>query len=299
MDTWRCLAALNNAESSFGRDHGPGSGVLSGSNYTGAWGPRQIGTGGAATDGRDEYKAQVPANVQGGAERCRKRNSAQIRQHDQASQVLGWSGTRVVGHDRGDTWTMQSAGRATVPGSERSLDPVHRRVSDVDGGQQIEVTVYVRGRAAPDWVDDGATRSRAERRVLSREEWVDVHGADDADLNAIVEFARNSSLEAVSVDSARRAVVLRGTVDAVTGAFEAGLLGLFEHPSGVQYRGRQGPLTVPAELDGIVTGVFGIDDRPQAQPRIRFAVEPGTSIVRCRSARPTVSRLARPAWARR
>ncbi len=135
----------------------------------------------------------------------------------------------------------------------------------------------MRGRAAPDWVGDGATRSRAERRVLSRDEWVDVHGADDADLNAIVEFARNSGLEAVSVDSARRAVVLRGTVDAVTGAFEAGLLGLFEHPSGVQYRGRQGPLTVPAELDGIVTGVFGIDDRPQAQPRIRFAVEPGTS----------------------
>jgi kumamolisin len=172
---------------------------------------------------------------------------------------------------------MQAASRATVPGSERSLDPAHRRVGDVDAGQQIEVTVYVRGRAATDWADGDATRSPAERRVLSRAEWAEAHGAEDADLNAVVKFARNNGLDPVSVDSARRAVTVRGTVDAVAGAFEAGELGLFEHPSGVRYRGRQGPLTVPSELAGIVTGVFGIDDRPQAQPRIRFAVEPATS----------------------
>ena len=172
---------------------------------------------------------------------------------------------------------MQTAGRVVVPGSERSLDPAHRRVSDVDGGQLIEVSVYVRGRAVPDWVDDEARRSPAGRRVLSHEEWVDAHGADDADVNAVVEFARDRGLEAVSVDAARRAVILRGTVDVVAGAFEAGVRGLFEHPSGVRYRGRQGPLTVPADLGGIVSGVFGIDDRPQAQPRIRFAAEPATS----------------------
>ncbi len=172
---------------------------------------------------------------------------------------------------------MQSAGRAIVPGSERSLDPGHRRVSDVDGGQQIEVTVYVRGRAAPDWVDEEAARSPDERRVLSREEWAGAHGADDADLNAVVEFARDNGLDPVSVDSARCVVILGGTVDAAAGAFEAGELGLFEHPSGVRYRGRQGHLTVPAGLDGLVTGVFGIDDRPQAQPRIRFAAEPARS----------------------
>jgi kumamolisin len=172
---------------------------------------------------------------------------------------------------------MQSAGRVIVPGSARSLDPTHRRVGDVDGGQQIDVTVYVRGRGASDWVDEQATLSPAERRVLSRDEWSDAHGADSADLNAVVEFARDSGLASVSVDSARRAVIVRGSVDVVIGAFEANVLGLFEHPSGVQYRGRQGPLTVPSVLDGLVTGVFGIDNRPQAQPQIRFAAEPGTS----------------------
>ena len=172
---------------------------------------------------------------------------------------------------------MQAAGRVTVPGSERTLDPAHRRLSDVDGGQQIEVTVYVRARAAPDWVDEAATRSPAQRRILSRDEWADAHGADDADLNAVAEFAHDNGLDSVSVESARRAVILRGSVDSVTAAFEADLLGLFEHPTGVHYRGRQGGLTVPTDLDGIVTGVFGIDDRPQAQPRIRFATEPAAS----------------------
>ena len=69
----------------------------------------------------------------------------------------------------------------------------------------------------------------------------------------------------------RRAIRLRGTADAIGGAFEAQLKGIYEHPSGVRYRGREGTLTIPVELDGVVTSVLGIDDRPQARPKIRFA----------------------------
>jgi hypothetical protein len=65
---WAYLAALNYAESSFGTDNGPGTGVLSGSNYAGAAGPMQIGIGGAASDSWDEYKGQIPANLPGGAQ---------------------------------------------------------------------------------------------------------------------------------------------------------------------------------------------------------------------------------------
>jgi kumamolisin len=134
------------------------------------------------------------------------------------------------------------ADRKTVPGSERRLEPTHPRVGDVDGSAEIEVTVYVRG-------------PRAE----------------DDDLGAVAEFADEHGLEVVSSERPRRAVRLRGTVDTIGVAFEAQLQGMFEHPSGVRYRGRQGPLTVPAQLDGVITSVLGIDNRPQAQPRIRFA----------------------------
>jgi hypothetical protein len=65
---WAYLAALNDAESSFGTDNGPGTGVLSDSNYAGAAGPMQIGIGGAAGDSWDQYKSQVPPGLPGGAD---------------------------------------------------------------------------------------------------------------------------------------------------------------------------------------------------------------------------------------
>jgi peptidoglycan DL-endopeptidase CwlO len=64
-DGWAYLAALNYAESSFGADNGPGTGVLSASNYAGAAGPMQIGIGGAATDNWSTIIGQIPPNLPG------------------------------------------------------------------------------------------------------------------------------------------------------------------------------------------------------------------------------------------
>ena len=36
---------------------------------------------------------------------------------------------------------------------------------------------------------------------------------------------------------------------------------------GNTYHVRSGPLTIPAELDGIITAVLGLDDRPQTDPK--------------------------------
>jgi hypothetical protein len=65
-DGWAYLAALNNAESTFGTNNAPGTGVLSGSNSAGAAGPMQIGIGGAATDNWDTIVAEIPAGLPGG-----------------------------------------------------------------------------------------------------------------------------------------------------------------------------------------------------------------------------------------
>jgi hypothetical protein len=67
-DGWAYLAALNNAESTFGTNNGPGTGVLSGSNSAGAAGPMQIGIGGAATDNWDTIIAEIPAGLSGGTQ---------------------------------------------------------------------------------------------------------------------------------------------------------------------------------------------------------------------------------------
>ncbi len=164
---------------------------------------------------------------------------------------------------------MAPAERVQIPGSEREFEPQHERVGEADANKQIEVTVYLRAQGTLDWVDDEARRLPADRRSITREELAKGYAAREADIEAVRGFARDNGLEVTDVDPARRMVKLRGTVDAASKAFGAQELGLFEHPAAGAYRARRGPLTVPRDLDGVVIGVFGIDERPQAQPQLR------------------------------
>jgi kumamolisin len=164
------------------------------------------------------------------------------------------------------------SGRTEIPGSTRKVNPTHSRVGDVDPDAQVYVSVYVRPRATLDWVDDAAGRPPGERRYASREEWADKHGADPADLQKVQSFADQAGLTVVNADPARSKVTLRGTAAQVSGAFGAQFEGMYRAADDADpYRARTGPLTVPAELADVVTGVFGIDDRPQAHPHLRRA----------------------------
>jgi len=58
--------------------------------------------------------------------------------------------------------------------------------------------------------------------------------------------------------------VLSGDAQSMSAAFGV-TLKQFEHDGGT-YRGRTGSISVPADLAGIVEGVFGLDNRPQAEP---------------------------------
>src|SRR5262249_7856799 len=77
------------------------------------------------------------------------------------------------------------------------------------------------------------------------------------DIQAVEAFAAAHNLEVVN--RSMRSVRLRGKIGDVARAFNVDL-GVWEQPEG-QYRGRTGPISVPAELSGIITGVFGLDNR--------------------------------------
>ncbi|HLH65008.1 MAG TPA: S53 family peptidase [Solirubrobacteraceae bacterium] len=165
---------------------------------------------------------------------------------------------------------MQSAQRVAIAGSERSLDPRHRRVRDADPGEPVALTVYLRPRAPADWVDRQALAAPARRRRRDRRQWADEHGALAADAEAVGAFARRAGLRVGAVDLARRTVELHGPLRAAAQAFGARIEGVYEAAPGARrYRARSGALTIPAALDGIVVGVFGLDDRPQARPLLR------------------------------
>jgi kumamolisin len=169
------------------------------------------------------------------------------------------------------------ADRVEIPGSERIADPRHERIGAVDQDKPIEVTVYLRPSGSLDWVDQETGQAPAERRTMSREELAEATGASDDDIAAVRSFAGEHGLEVTAVDQGRRAMTLRGTVQAVANAFGAQGLQLFEHPTEGKYRGRSGSLTVPTQLGGVITGVFGIDERPQARAHLRPSVAPNQS----------------------
>ena len=168
-----------------------------------------------------------------------------------------------------------------VPGSDRSALPGAWAVGVPHPKERIEVTVYVRPRT-------GITNFRhllaveklgaiplPKRRHMTREEFAAYYGADPRDLGRIEEFALGHGLTVTEVSVPKRSVVLAGTIAAFCHAFGVSLAS-YEYWGGT-YRGRVGPVRIPAELADIVQGVFGLDDRPQAKPHFRTLKKPSAA----------------------
>lgn len=161
--------------------------------------------------------------------------------------------------------------RVPVPGSERH--PLHgaRAVGAPDPEERIEVTVLVRRRPSSEGLAatlaEMGERLPKDRSYFSREELEAAHGADPADLAKVKDFAHEHGLDVTEESVVQRRVVLSGTVGAFSAAFGVELAN-YEHPGGT-YRGRTGPIKVPAELRDVVQGVFGLDDRAVARPHFR------------------------------
>jgi kumamolisin len=165
--------------------------------------------------------------------------------------------------------------RVAIAGSERA--PLHgaRLIGPADPQERMEVTLVLRpasSAALPSLERTGKIKPN-ERTHMTREEFADKHGADPKDIAKIDAFAHEHGLDVGEVSLAARTAVLRGTVQAMSEAFNV-TLQMYDHPSG-RYRGRTGPVEIPSDLDGIVQGVFGLDNRPQAKPHMRPIHEQG------------------------
>jgi kumamolisin len=106
-----------------------------------------------------------------------------------------------------------------------------------------------------------------ERQHLTREKFLEQRGALEEDVRKVEEFAHEYGLSIVDTNLAKGSVKLAGSVASFDKAFEVELLN-YEHPGG-SYRGRTGPVHIPTELEGIVTAVLGLDNRPQARTHFR------------------------------
>jgi kumamolisin len=170
-----------------------------------------------------------------------------------------------------------------LKGSERVVVSGAKAIGAANPDESLEITVLLRSRAQAQDAKTSTTEAvakekaavesllkqrAAERQHLTREQFLAQRGALEEDVQKVEEFAHEYGLSVSEANLAKGSVTLTGTVANFSKAFNVELLN-YEHPSG-SYRGRTGPVHIPSELDGIVTAVLGLDNRPQARPHFRI-----------------------------
>jgi kumamolisin len=158
---------------------------------------------------------------------------------------------------------MSNSRKVTLNGSERVPLPGARAIGPTDPHQLIEISVILRHRQA---LETASTSGK----FLSHNEFAAQYGADPSHVDMIRKFAEENNLQMLERgdEVLRRTVTLSGTASKMEKAFGLELID-YEHPDG-NYRGRTGSIQLPPEIEPVVQGVFGLDDRPVAKPHFRY-----------------------------
>jgi kumamolisin len=167
----------------------------------------------------------------------------------------------------------KSAKRVVLPGSTRFAVPQAKRIKKSDPRLQIKISVYARQnpmapgqkRSPLDRLNNSLPR---DREYLNEEEFNSRFGADPADLARIAAWARASKLKVLDSSVPMRRVLVQGSIRDISKALGVELDD-YEHPQTGRFRGRVGQIYIPADLSGVVQGVFGLDTRKVGRPRIR------------------------------
>ncbi len=159
-----------------------------------------------------------------------------------------------------------------LKGSHREPVKGAERVRDVDPGEEITVTVYVRRDPTAQPAADPAAEARKrpqDRRYLSPAEVEASFGAAPADLQAVTDYAASKGLRTSAMSPATRSVRISGPAGALGAAFGVELS--YVRHGDITYRGRVGPVKVPASLSGVVEAVLGFDNRLIGRSYLRAA----------------------------
>ena len=163
-------------------------------------------------------------------------------------------------------------------GSERAALPHATPAGDVNPNERITITMVLRRRAeVPEQLIVGP-------ETLTSAELREQYGADPADVALATEVLGRFGLTVAETHPGSVRLRVTGTVGQLSEAFGTSLsLVTSPRPDGsgtVTHRYRTRGLAVPAELDGVVTAVLGLDDRPVARPHFRRArtVTPATMV---------------------
>jgi len=158
-----------------------------------------------------------------------------------------------------DGAAKKSIARVALAGSSRAVRPGAVILGVADPYEWIEVTVKIRRKKPlPEWKAGGMG-------VMTKEQLAAEYGADPADMEKVKSVLGSFGLRVLRELQAAGSIRVGGQAQVMESVFGVRLFH-YAHASG-NYRGRRGELHVPAELAGIVTGVFGLDNRKMVKRR--------------------------------
>jgi len=154
---------------------------------------------------------------------------------------------------------MSTSSHVQLRGSFRPEPLNSVATQPTDPNTEMDVTVKLHRKAPLEDID------LARPRILTHEEIEAKYGATPEAMDLAVNTFEGYGLQVTGTDLASATIRLVGPVRAVQLAFAASLFD-YRSARGIQ-RGRGGYLYVPTELDGVVEGVFGLDERQVAYRR--------------------------------
>jgi kumamolisin len=147
-----------------------------------------------------------------------------------------------------------------LPGSHRA-DFGGELVGKPGSNETIQVVFHLRRKRALHMHGLFAAGLFLPRQVLEAQ-----FGQSEDDLAAVLEFANDYGLWRDNIEREKRLVTFHASLRVIEHAFKVSLE--LRNQNGRVHRVRTGPIYLPRSLVGIVTGVFGLDDRPQASPHL-------------------------------
>jgi kumamolisin len=147
-----------------------------------------------------------------------------------------------------------------LAGSRRAPPHDAVRLRDIEPDARIEVTVTLKGPDLP-------ALDRMPDRALSRAEIDNNWGVPASTVQKVERVLRSFGLRVQDVKQAGRSLRVTGSATAMTAAFQP-KLAIYQVLGQGQIRGREGPLMIPSQLDGLITGVDGFDQRRMAHRHV-------------------------------
>ena len=153
-----------------------------------------------------------------------------------------------------------------LPGSRRPMAHGARRLRELDPHTHVEVTLMLNAPPLP-------ATDKLPAEALSAAELAQHYGAPAHNIRKVEDVLRSYGLRVEGVGTSGRSMRVSGTAHAIEAAFKSGVA-IYHNAEQGEFRGRDGAVSVPAEISGLVHSILGLDQRQMAR---RAAAKPSAA----------------------